>query len=215
MRRARLRFANREIEFVDRDIALRQVEEYAEKGTVSPIVIYGPEGCGKAALLRQAKEALEEFGYSVEPILPEPAGKTFWVSNAALQLSMYVLLAASAFVAARLRASKALGRPVCVTYESSTAALLTLIILDRPSYAEGLIIPRGQRIEALVPPAPTILAVNALAFAIDALAASRGRGRLGGLRLCVGQTPVWKPKADSDVQRHSPEQLVTASALRR
>jgi len=65
MRRVKLKFANREVEFVDRDVALRQLEEIAERGTVSPIVVYGPEGCGKTALLRQAKEVLEDCGYSV------------------------------------------------------------------------------------------------------------------------------------------------------
>jgi len=65
MRRVKLKFANREVEFVDRDVALKQLEEIAERGTVSPIVVYGPEGCGKTALLRQAKAVLEEFGYYV------------------------------------------------------------------------------------------------------------------------------------------------------
>ncbi len=70
MRRAKLRFAGIEIEFVDRDRALEQVEELAEKGTHHPIVVYGPEGCGKTALLRQAKEVLEGFGYSVVYVDP-------------------------------------------------------------------------------------------------------------------------------------------------
>jgi len=65
MRRAKLRFAGREVEFVDRDAALKQIEELAERGIVLPIIIYGPEGCGKTALLRQAKEVLEDLGYIV------------------------------------------------------------------------------------------------------------------------------------------------------
>jgi len=132
------------------------------------------------------------------------AAPRYLVNPQALPLQTLIwLLAATAFVAARLCASKVLSRPVCVTYESSTAALLiliTLIILDRPGYAEGLIIPRWQGIEALVQPALTLLAVNTLAFAIDAFAAGRGRGRLRELCLCVGQTPVWRLKADSDTQ---------------
>jgi len=156
----------------------------------------------------------KRFGYAVEVVLPGPTWRSFWASNTALQLSMYALLAASgylanpqalllqtlvwslaatAFVSARLRASKALGRPVCVTYASSATALLTLIaliILDSAGYAEGLTIPRGRRVEALVTPALTILAVNALAFAIDALAAGRGCRRLRELCLCVGQIPI-------------------------
>ena len=43
-----------EIEFVDRERALKQVEEFAEKGTRFPIVVFGPEGCGKTAWLKQA-----------------------------------------------------------------------------------------------------------------------------------------------------------------
>ena len=66
MKRVRLSFAGLEIEFVDRDRALKQVEELAEKGTFPVHVVYGPEGCGKTALLRQAKEVLEkDFGYHV------------------------------------------------------------------------------------------------------------------------------------------------------
>ncbi len=52
-------------EFVDRDRALAQVEEWAERGTRFPVVIFGPEGCGKTAILRQAAAALRELGYDV------------------------------------------------------------------------------------------------------------------------------------------------------
>jgi len=58
-------FADRRIEFVDRDTAIEQIERIAERGTRFPIVIYGPEGCGKTAFLRQAKAVLEELDYSV------------------------------------------------------------------------------------------------------------------------------------------------------
>jgi len=44
---------------------LKQVEEIAERGTRFPIVIYGPEGCGKTAFFKQAKAILEDFGYHV------------------------------------------------------------------------------------------------------------------------------------------------------
>jgi energy-coupling factor transporter ATP-binding protein EcfA2 len=54
-----------EIEFVDRDRALAQVKEWAERGTRFPIVIFGPEGCGKTAFLRQAAAVLRELGYDV------------------------------------------------------------------------------------------------------------------------------------------------------
>ncbi|MEL9989908.1 MAG: ATP-binding protein [Thermoproteus sp.] len=70
MRRVKLQFAGREVEFVDRETAIRQFEELAEKGTWWPLVVYGPEGCGKSALLKQAVEVLKEHGYSVTYISP-------------------------------------------------------------------------------------------------------------------------------------------------
>jgi hypothetical protein len=54
-----------EVEFVDRDRALAQVVEWAEKSTRWPVVIFGPEGCGKTAFLRQAASGLRDLGYDV------------------------------------------------------------------------------------------------------------------------------------------------------
>jgi len=66
MRRIRVAFADLNIEFVDREKALEQIRELGEKGTFPVYVIYGPEGCGKTALLKQFKALLEEeFGYYV------------------------------------------------------------------------------------------------------------------------------------------------------
>jgi len=65
MKRAKIRFAGREIEFIDREVALKYIEELAERGTYPVYVIYGPEGCGKTALFKQAKVILEEYDYSV------------------------------------------------------------------------------------------------------------------------------------------------------
>ena len=66
MRRIRLGFApGLELEFVDRDKAIQQIYEFSKKGTRFPVVIYGPEGCGKTSLLLQAVEILREQGYSV------------------------------------------------------------------------------------------------------------------------------------------------------
>jgi thymidylate kinase len=66
MRRIRLGFApGLELEFVDRDKGIRQVYEFAKKGTRFPIVIYGPQGCGKTSLLLQAVEILKELDYSI------------------------------------------------------------------------------------------------------------------------------------------------------
>jgi len=54
-----------ELEFVDRDRALAQVVEWSERGTRFPIVVFGPEGCGKTAFLRQAAAVLRDLGYDV------------------------------------------------------------------------------------------------------------------------------------------------------
>jgi dienelactone hydrolase len=53
------------IEFTDREKAVKQVYEFAERGTRLPIVVFGSEGCGKSAWLRQASEILRESGYDV------------------------------------------------------------------------------------------------------------------------------------------------------
>ncbi len=56
--------------FANRDRALEQIRELANRGTRFPLVIYGPEGCGKTALLRQASILLNELGYHVVYISP-------------------------------------------------------------------------------------------------------------------------------------------------
>ncbi|MCE4599014.1 MAG: ATP-binding protein [Desulfurococcales archaeon] len=71
MGRVKLGFAGLEVDFVDRERALEQVRELGEKGTFPVYVIYGPEGCGKSALLRQASEILEgDLGYYVLYVNP-------------------------------------------------------------------------------------------------------------------------------------------------
>ena len=66
MRRIRLNLLpGLEVEFADRDGALRRVEDWAREGTRWPIVIFGPEGCGKSAFLRQASVMLRDLGYDV------------------------------------------------------------------------------------------------------------------------------------------------------
>ncbi|MEL9991264.1 MAG: ATP-binding protein [Thermoproteus sp.] len=70
MKRVKVQFARREVEFVDREAAIKQFEKLAEEGTWWPIVVYGPEGCGKSALLRQGMEVLKEHGYSVTYVSP-------------------------------------------------------------------------------------------------------------------------------------------------
>jgi len=70
VKRVKLAFAGGEVEFADRERAVRQIEELAERGTYPVHVVYGPEGCGKTALLRQSVEILEEFGYRVIYVNP-------------------------------------------------------------------------------------------------------------------------------------------------
>ena len=66
LKRVKLRFTKDvEIEFVDRDRAIDQINKIADRGTRFPLIIYGPEGCGKTALFKQAKEILEEHNYNV------------------------------------------------------------------------------------------------------------------------------------------------------
>ncbi|GAB6944936.1 ATP-binding protein [Vulcanisaeta sp. JCM 14467] len=70
MRRVRLGFAGREVEFVDREQALRQVEDWVNRGMALPRVVYGREGCGKTAWLRQGAELLRELGFDVIYVNP-------------------------------------------------------------------------------------------------------------------------------------------------
>jgi hypothetical protein len=53
------------VEFADRERALGQVEEFAVEGTRWPVVVFGLEGCGKTAFLRQAAAMLRDLGYDV------------------------------------------------------------------------------------------------------------------------------------------------------
>jgi len=71
VKRVKLSFASDvEVEFCDRGRALQQVEELARRGTRFPIVVFGPEGCGKTAWLKQAAELLGEHGYEVVYVDP-------------------------------------------------------------------------------------------------------------------------------------------------
>ncbi|MCC6019497.1 MAG: ATP-binding protein [Candidatus Verstraetearchaeota archaeon] len=76
MRRVKLSFAGGlEVEFTDRGRAIKQVEEFAERGTRYPVVVFGPEGCGKTAWLKQATELLRELGF--EAIYVNPLHRDF------------------------------------------------------------------------------------------------------------------------------------------
>ncbi|AEA12397.1 hypothetical protein TUZN_0913 [Thermoproteus uzoniensis 768-20] len=56
--------------FADREAALRRVEEWAERGTRLVKLVFGPEGCGKSAWLRQSAELLRELGFDVLYVNP-------------------------------------------------------------------------------------------------------------------------------------------------
>ena len=65
MKKIKLDFAGLKVEFCDREGALKQVEGLAEKGTWHPLVVFGPEGCGKTAWLKQSAELLKGLGFGV------------------------------------------------------------------------------------------------------------------------------------------------------
>jgi hypothetical protein len=77
LKKVKLDFAGLKVEFCDRERAIRQVEEFAERGTWHPVVVFGPEGCGKTAWLKQATETLREMGY--EAIYVDPMRRDFVV----------------------------------------------------------------------------------------------------------------------------------------
>ncbi len=68
--RIKLRLAGLEVDFVDRDQAIRWIERWADRGMALPHVVYGPEGCGKSAWLRQSAALLRELGFHVIYINP-------------------------------------------------------------------------------------------------------------------------------------------------
>ena len=76
MGRIKLTFApGVEVQFIDRELALRKVEEWAEKGTWRSQVVLGPEGCGKTTWLRQSVVLLRELDFDVLYI--DPLNKYF------------------------------------------------------------------------------------------------------------------------------------------
>ena len=66
MRRVKLQFIpGLEVEFINRDRGVKQVYEFGERGTWYPVVVFGPEGCGKTSWLKQSVEIFKELGFSV------------------------------------------------------------------------------------------------------------------------------------------------------
>jgi Ni2+-binding GTPase involved in maturation of urease and hydrogenase len=78
LKKVKLGFAGLKVEFCDREGAIHQIEEFAERGTWHPVVVFGPEGCGKTAWLKQATETLREMGYEV--IYVDPMHRDFVVA---------------------------------------------------------------------------------------------------------------------------------------
>ena len=70
MNRVKLRFADLEVEFTDRDRGIKQIYEIGERGTRFPIVVFGPKGCGKTSWLKQATVILSEMGFEVFYVNP-------------------------------------------------------------------------------------------------------------------------------------------------
>ncbi|WP_291767342.1 ATP-binding protein [Caldivirga sp. UBA161] len=69
----RLRFplaSGLNVEFTDRELAIKRVEDWATHGMSVVHVVYGPEGCGKSTWLRQSTELLRELGFEVTYINP-------------------------------------------------------------------------------------------------------------------------------------------------
>ena len=123
MRRVRLRFApGVVVSFADRERALRQVRWLADRGTYPVHVIYGPEGCGKTALLQQARVILEdEYDYHVLYVNPlaEEAGKVLQYTPSLREVVREVVAAlpepyagvADAALAIAAKALRRLGKP--------------------------------------------------------------------------------------------------------
>ena len=71
VKRIRLSFTPHiEVEFTDRERGIKQIYEIGERGTRFPIVVFGPEGCGKTSWLKQATVILGEMGFEVFYVNP-------------------------------------------------------------------------------------------------------------------------------------------------
>jgi hypothetical protein len=105
MRRIKLSLVSGlDVDFVDRDVAIQQVIKWAERGTGFPIVVFGPEGCGKTSWLLQSVEVLREAGFDV--IYFNPMRRMFEVEVGIESLRQHALnvlkQAASEYALARL-----------------------------------------------------------------------------------------------------------------
>ncbi len=53
------------IPFIDRDEEVKHLVELARRGSLFPLFIYGPEGCGKTRLLEEVRDRLKDQGFLV------------------------------------------------------------------------------------------------------------------------------------------------------
>jgi hypothetical protein len=71
VKKVKLPFTPRiEVEFTDRERGIKQIYEIGEKGIRFPVVVFGPEGCGKTSWLKQATLILSEMGFEVFYVNP-------------------------------------------------------------------------------------------------------------------------------------------------
>ena len=77
VKRIKLNLAGAQVEFVDRGQALKRIEYWVDHGVSVVQVVYGPEGCGKTAWLRQSAELLKELGFDV--IYVNPVEREFMI----------------------------------------------------------------------------------------------------------------------------------------
>ncbi|WP_367834466.1 hypothetical protein [Vulcanisaeta sp. JCM 16159] len=71
MKRVRLRFAGGvEVDFVDRDLALRRVEDWAGRGMGVVHVVYGPEAAVKRRGLGNQRSCSENWALTLFTLIP-------------------------------------------------------------------------------------------------------------------------------------------------
>ena len=70
MKKIRLNFAGVRVEYANREQALGKIEDLAKRGTALPWTVYGPEGCGKTAWLKQSAMLLKELDFDVVYLNP-------------------------------------------------------------------------------------------------------------------------------------------------
>ena len=125
-----------EVEFVNRERALKQVEELAEKGTRFPIVVFGPEGCGKTAWLKQATFILRELGF--EAIYIDPLGRDFIANTDIKEVVMKLAEAAAEVIGVAQVKLASLTLDIMKDFISRWRKKRVAILIDEVFQAIGL-----------------------------------------------------------------------------